>query len=183
MIIRDKNIELRAIEPDDYKNLTEILSAPQVESCLFGYPSKLKEMAFHEWLSSAFQNKNAYYYVVKEPQNSDTVGICAYQDIDYRNGSVTLWVAIAPEHTNKDYGVQALRILARNAFDQLRMEHVALYCLENDIAAKSWAKSVRFSLDVVLNSRIKMGDHRLNLELYSLLKEEDKLQNAEVKRI
>ena len=175
MYIRGENIELRAIERSDYKKLAEILCAPQVAQRLFGQPSKLKEMAFSEWFSSIAQNRKDFYFTVKETGDFDTVGICAYQDIDYRNGSVTVWVALASEDMDKDYGSQTLKALTRNAFDQLRMEYVALYCLENDSVSEAHAKSAGFSFDALLYSRIKRGDIRLNLELYNLLKEEVKL--------
>ncbi len=171
MNIRGENIELTAIEPDDYIRLTEILMDPQVMKYRFGYPSKLKEMAFGEWLDSSRQNKQVYYFSVVERVNADVVGICAYQDIDYLNGSVTLWVAIAPEFVSKGYLEQTLKMLARNAFDQLRMEHISLYCLVNDSVCNTCAKRAGFTLDMVQKSRIKREDKRLDIELYSLLKE------------
>ena len=171
MNIRGENIELTAIEPDDYKQMTATLKDPQVMRNLFWYPYKLKDMAFDEWLKGARQNRQTYYFAVKERRDAAVAGICAYQDIDYRNGSIALWVVIAPEFVSKGYGEQALKLLARNAFDQLRMEHISLYCLERDGASKTCAKAAGFSLDMIQKSRIKREDKRLDIELYSLLKE------------
>ena len=176
LFIRGKNVELRAIEPEDYMIIDQILNAPQVSSCLFGYPLLHKGMAAGEWLKSSVNRKNAFYYAVKETQNFATVGVCAYQEIDYKNGSMTVCVAIAPEYTQDSvYGVETLRALSRHGFYQLRMEHIALYCIENDHLIEAWAQEAGFSKDAVLYSRIIRGNKRLNLELYSLLKEEGEL--------
>ena len=172
MFIRGENIELRAIEPDDYLKLTQILEDPQIQLRLFGYPLELGKTTFDDWLKASRHNKQVYYFAIKETGDLDVVGICAYQDIDYRNGSVTLWAAIAPECEAKGYGEQALKMLSINAFDQLRMEHIALYCLENDQVSKDWAQQAGFSRNVILKSRIEKEDKRLDLELYSLQKEE-----------
>ena len=177
MFIRGKNIELRAVEPEDYEIITHILNARQVSSCFFGYPSKLEDMPLSEWLESFTKNRNTIFYAVKETQNFVTVGVCTYQEIDYKNGSIKVWVAIAPEYIDSTYGTETLRTLSRYAFFQLRMEHIALCCLEEDLTMKAWAKAAGFSKDTILYSRIKRGNERLNLELYSLLKEEGELEN------
>lgn len=172
MIIKGENIHLQAIEPSEYDGLTKILAHPQVKPYLFGYPAELEGMAFDKWLAKSRENEQVYYFSVKQAQDAQTIGICAYQEIDYKNGSVAVWAAIDPAFAQKGHGAQTLKLLAQNAFDQLRMEHVAFYCLEGDSAAISWAQRAGFTRDAVLYSRIKKADKRMSLELYSLLKEE-----------
>lgn len=172
MIIKGKNTELQAIEPGDHSRLKKILAHPQVKPYLFGYPAKLEGMAFDEWLAKSREDERVYYFSVKQAHDVQSIGICAYQEIDYRNGSVAVWAAIHPEFTQKRHGTQTLKLLAKNAFDQMRMEHVAFYCLEGDSAARCWAQHAGFTRDAVLYSRIKKADKRMSLELYSLLKEE-----------
>ena len=172
MIIRNNKIELRAIEPEDYKKIVDILRLPPVWNCLLDIPLQLAEMTFDEWFSAFNQNEHIYFFSVKDRSHDETVGVCAYQDIDYRNGSVTVWAVIDPEKAAAGLITEALKALVHNAFHQLRMEYIALYCLENDSTAQAAAINAGFFLDAVLKSRINKDGHRLDLELYSLIKEE-----------
>ena len=169
MIFRDERIELSAVEPTDGARLMEILNTPSVAACLFGLPAKAAAMGFDAWVAAVTQRKNDVYLTVREAGSPDPVGLCAYQDIDYRNGSVTVWAAIAPEY---GCGVQVLRLLSKNAFSHLRAEHVALLCLASDHSMSAQAAQAGFTQDATLFSRIRRGDERLDQKLFTLLKGE-----------
>lgn len=169
MIIRGNGVELTSVEADDQKTVLKITSDPTVNQYLFGCPSN-KIAHLHCCASSEACCKNAYYFAVRD--KAKMVGICAYRDIDYRNGSVTVWAAIDAKEQKKAYKAAAFQALARNAFDNMRMEHIAFYCIEGDEAAASSAKSAGFTFDALLYSRIREGDKSMNLELYTLLKDE-----------
>lgn len=170
MLFQDEGIELAAVESSDGARLMEILNTPSIAACLFGLPAKAAAMGFDVWLTAAMQRRNDVYFSVKAKGCQQPVGLCAYQDIDYRNGSVTIWAAVQPEY---GCGAQVLRLLCKNAFSHLRAEHVALLCLAADHSMSALAAQVGFTQDAVLYSRIRRGDERLDQKLFTLLKGEE----------
>lgn len=173
-----ENIELRAIETADYNSLVRMLSKPPIAKHLFGWTQKALETPFSQWLKETARSGKHFYFSIKKREDNALAGLCAYNDMDIKNGSVTIWAAIMPDDRFENVAEEALRILARHAFDQLRIEHVAFVCLENDEEANGWAEKAGFKLDATLLSRIKKGSKRHSLKLYSQLKHESRGGNA-----
>ena len=169
MLLLNDIIELRAIDPADAFIILAILRIPDIAASLLGFPLKLLEMDFNGWLAAAAVRRNDFYFTVVDRQSSEVAGICAYQDIDYRNGRVTVWAALAGS-VNK---AEVLNLLAANAFMHLRMEHVALQCLTDDTDTIAAAEAAGFSRDAIFYSRIKKSGKNADVSVYTLLKGEE----------
>jgi len=168
--IRGNGVELTAVETQDCETIRKILGGFETERYYFACPSKEPPPEFPCCLSTAACCKNAYCFAVRAA--GKTVGLCAYRDIDYRNGSVTVWAAAGAGERGKKYRTEAIKALSKNAFDQMRMEHIAFYCIEGDSEAAEAVTRAGFRRDAVLYSRIRSGGGSKNLELYTLLKNE-----------
>ena len=167
MLLQSDKLELRAIEYSDGEAIMNILTAPTVVDCLFGFVVKALEMEFADWLVSAAHRKNEFYFTITQRPSAEVVGICAYQDIDYRNGRITIWAAsLSDKH-------HVLALLAFNAFEHLRMEHVALFCLFDDTDMVKAAESAGFTRDAIFYSRIKKSGKSTDVLVYTLLKGEE----------
>ncbi len=169
MLFQSDTLELRALEPEDGAAVMDILNAPDVANRLFGLPMKAQGMAFADWLGLAAHRKSDFYFAVTERQTGKILGLCAYQDIDYRNGRVTVWAALA----DAGLTVQTLTLLAEGAFAHLRMEHIALLCLRGDTDTAASAEAAGFTLDAIFYSRIKKSGKSYDLTVYTLLKGEE----------
>lgn len=168
MLLQSDSLELRAIELSDGSAILDILNTPAVTECLFGFPSKTQSLAFEDWLAAAANRKNDFYFAVTDRLSSEVVGVCAYQDIDYRNGRVAIWAAMqAPKDKTR-----LLALLASYAFMHLRMEHVALACLPGDSDTITAAESAGFTRDAIFYSRVKKSGKSDDLLIYTLLKGE-----------
>lgn len=169
MLILSEHLALSAIEPSDSLRLMDILTAPSVAQWLIGLPAKAEAMGFDAWLDAVVHRKNDFYFTVRERRCNEAVGLCAYQDIDCRNGRVILWAALSPEYED---GAELLRLLTLYAFGQLRLEHTALLLMSGDSRTMAFAEEAGFTRDAVLQSRVKKNGKRHDCLLYSLLKEE-----------
>jgi RimJ/RimL family protein N-acetyltransferase len=169
MLLTDDTLELRALEPEDDGAVMAILEHPAVVGSLFSFPAKAATMGFELWRRASILRRNDFYFAVTERATRKTVGICAYQDIDYRNGRATLWAALSPEFEEDE---KVIKLLAQTAFDHLRLEHLALLCLSGDVRTIAVASKAGFKRDSIFYSRVKKNDKRYDLLIYTLLKGE-----------
>ncbi len=169
MLLLNEILELRAIEPADAFIILAILRLPGIAESLMGFPQKALDMDFAGWLAAAANRRNDFFFSVVDRQSSEVIGICAYQDIDYRNGRVNVWAALAD---SKDKA-NTLSLLASNAFLHLRMEHVAVHCLTEDALTIAAAEMAGFSRDAIFYSRIKKSGKNADVSVYTLLKGEE----------
>ena len=167
MLLQNDELELRAMEYSDGDEIMNILKTPAVADYLFGFSARALDMEFSDWLLSATHRKNEFYFTVTQRHSAEVVGVCSYQDIDYRNGRVSIWAA------SQAYKPQVIAMLATNAFEHLRMEHVALYCLADDTYTINTAESAGFTRDAIFYSRIKKSGKSADVLVYTLLKGEE----------
>ncbi len=167
MLFLNDTLELRAPEPEDGAAILDVLSDPAVAGRLFGFPEKALSMSFESWLDAAALRKNDFIFSITQRQTGKALGLCAYQDIDYRNGRVTVWAALA----DAEYKALVLELLAQGAFTHLRAEHVAMHCLQGDTHTADAAKAAGFSQDAIFYSRVKKDGKNHDLSVYTRLKE------------
>jgi RimJ/RimL family protein N-acetyltransferase len=168
MLLRDKWLELRALEPEDGVTMLALLTCLAAAG-LYGFLAKAIEMDFDAWRRAAILRKNDFWLAVTERDGGRFVGVCAYQDIDYRNGRAGLVMALEP---GREDGDALLLLLARSAFDHLRLEHVTLPCLAGDARTAGFAERAGFTRDAVFRSRVKRTGQRSDILVYTLLKGE-----------
>jgi RimJ/RimL family protein N-acetyltransferase len=126
-------------------------------------------MGFEAWRRAAVLRSGEVCFTATEWENQSIVGVCAYRNIDYRNGRVDIWAAVLPDFGG---GAELLLLLAQTAFDHLRIEHAALPCLADDARTIGFAGQAGFTRDAIFYSRIKKNDKRYDVLLYTLLKGE-----------
>jgi RimJ/RimL family protein N-acetyltransferase len=168
MLLRDNWLELRALEPEDGVTVMALLTCLAAAG-LYGFLAKVQEMGFDAWRHAAAQRKNDFWFAATEQASGRVIGVCAYQDIDYRNGRASLTMALEPGF---DDGDKLLALLARAAFDHLRLEHVMLPCLAGDTRTAGFAERAGFTLDAIFRSRVKTNCQRYDIMVYTLLKGE-----------
>ena len=169
MLLLNEILELRAIEPADAFIILAILRLPGIAAYLMGFPLKALDMDFTDWLAAAAGRRNDFYFTVVDRQSSEVIGICAYQDIDYRNGRVNVWAALVDSGDK----AETFSLLASNAFLHLRMEHVSMRCLTDDADTIAAAEAAGFSRDAIFYSRIKKNGRNADISVYTLLKGEE----------
>jgi RimJ/RimL family protein N-acetyltransferase len=172
MILVEQDIELRAVEPEDFAALEAILRRSGVRETLYGEYLNAAGMDFRDWYATA--SKNGYYrfFTVKRMPGEETLGLAGYQDINYIDGNAEIKAVTDPLFDGANAGVKALRALMRFAFFSLRLEQLALVCMENDGRMRRLAAEAGFRQEALLLSRIQRADRRENQILFGCLKEE-----------
>jgi RimJ/RimL family protein N-acetyltransferase len=91
------------------------------------------------------QGKDRWHFVICRLEDERPVGGIDLHDVDARNGSASLGIAIGdPADTGQGYGSDALRTLLGFGFDQLRLERIELEVYDFNADARRLYERVGF---------------------------------------
>ena len=91
---------------------------------------------------SEHHGRDRWFFVICRLDDDRPVGSIDLHEVDYRNGSASLGIAIGdPADTGHGYGSDALRTLIDFGFDQLRLERIQLEVYDfNDPARRLYER-------------------------------------------
>ncbi len=117
-----KNVTLRAMEPDDYEYFYESLQDATIQKneADIRIPMSLeacKEFALHQ---SQKGNDNDNPFLIIIDRDGNKVGMASPSIIDKRVGVFTCGLSIKPEYQRRGYAYEALSIILKFYFDQMR---------------------------------------------------------------
>jgi RimJ/RimL family protein N-acetyltransferase len=97
------------------------------------------------------QGTDRYFFVICRQADDRPVGSIDLHDVDLRNGSASLGIAIGdPDDTGEGYGTDALQALIAFAFGQLRLERVELDVYDFNDRARRVYERIGFVLEGTL---------------------------------
>lgn len=103
-----------------------------------GGPSYFASKDFvQKWIAEKIFDKNSFYFAICSTETREIVGYCSLNDIDYRNrkimgGGILLG---EKEYCNTGSAIEATRIAIEFAFEELNMNLVYTYVLEEHLAS------------------------------------------------
>jgi RimJ/RimL family protein N-acetyltransferase len=123
-----KNIRLRAIEPGDAATFSKWnLDSDRGRFLDFLWPPT-SQAADQKWTEQASLGKlenDAFHWLI-ENLDGEPVGSIATHDCSPRNGTFSYGIDIAAEHQRKGYASEAIRMVLRYYFDELRYQKVTI---------------------------------------------------------
>lgn len=121
-----KGIRLRAIEPSDWEIVFEWDqdSDAAIQSYYLPFPqSKEATKQWAEKTSTQPTEKDRFFFVI-ETLSGEIAGSISTHSCEPRNGTFKYGLAIREEHRKKGYASEAIRILLRYFFGELRYQKV-----------------------------------------------------------
>ena len=127
-IWQGERVRLRAVEPDDWKIFNEWdLDSDTARDC-YWVPFPKSQEAARKWaLDLSLQApKNDAMDLVIENLDGEFVGVINPHDCDARNGTFKYGLAIRREHQRRGYASEAIRLVLRYYFQELRYQKVTV---------------------------------------------------------
>jgi RimJ/RimL family protein N-acetyltransferase len=115
--------------------------------------SPISEAIEERWFDQMLEHhgKGRWFFVVCRRADDRPVGSIDLHEVDLRNGSASLGIAIGdPADTGQGYGTDALRALVGFGFDQLRLERIELDVYDYNDGARRVYERVGFRLEGTL---------------------------------
>ncbi len=117
--------------------------------------------------------KDRWFFVICRRDDDRAVGSIDLHDVDLRNGSASLGIAIGdPVDTRHGYGGEALRILLGFGFDQLRLERISLDVFDFNGGARRLYERVGFVHEGTLRHALYSDGAHHDVHRLAILREE-----------
>ncbi len=172
MIIQGEKIILRAVEAEDNPMLLSLINDPDTEMMLGGSSWPVSEHEQLKWFEQLEQSKNTLRCIIALPQNAAALGTVILSDIDQKNGTAHIHIKMAKEGRGKGYAAEAVNLLVRYAFNELRLHCIYANILAYNDASVRLFEKCGFKRDGVLRARVYKQGKYIDMLAYSRLSDE-----------
>lgn len=177
MILRDSQIKLRAVEPEDldilyhWENITHLWSygntlSPYSKLMLRQYINDAMEM-------DIYQSKQLRLMICLL-EDETTIGTVDLYDIDVHHSRSGIGILIDEEYRQKKYATSALKLMADYAFGFLHLHQLYAYIAISNIASKCLFEKAGYEEIGCLKDWIQKDTTFENVHLYQLLNDKQR---------
>ncbi len=172
MLIKGKNVLLRAIEIGDADILQQMINDEEIERMVFGYSFPVSHHQQLKWIENLPNEKSTFRAMICVDDSA--VGTIMLSDIDMRNGTAEIHIKLARSaERGKGYGSDAVSTLVKYAFNELRLNCIYCRVKEDNIASQRMFEKCAFVKEGNMRSRIYRGGKFYDVYEYSILKDEN----------
>ena len=172
MYLRGKKVTLRSLEHEDIDMLREMTNDPWYESMIVGWAYPISKANQEEWFVHYKPSDKLLRYII-ETEDFGGIGMITLRDIDWKNGSAFVAIAIAKkEARSKGFASDAYMTLFRYAFDELRLNRIDGTVLGYNAASVRSIEKVGFKVEGVKRQAVyKLGQY-FDLTIVGILRDD-----------
>ena len=166
-----KKVVLRAMEIEDMKTYKEMMNDPEIEKMVNGWSLPVSNANQLEWFEKAVRDKNNIRFTIQTLMEKEVLGRASLVDLDFKNGSAYHGIKLKNSAPKKmGYGTDAVMMIMKYAFDELRLHRLDTAIIEYNDASKMLYKKCGWTNEGMKKEAIyKNGTYYNNL-IYGILK-------------
>ncbi len=170
MILKDREIILRAIEEQDAPLYHTLINDPQMEEMVVGWSFPVSMAQQLEWIRNQHKDPRNQRYTVE--LDGTAVGMASLTGIDHKNGVCELNIKLADSAKGKGVGTRVIKLLLSYCFHQLNMNCVTAEILDYNIPSQKLFEKCGMKQEGTLRQRVYKNGSYHSLFVYSILKSE-----------
>jgi RimJ/RimL family protein N-acetyltransferase len=168
-----KNILLRALEPTDAAAFYEWDKDSDMGRFIDRVWQPVSLESQRRWTErAASQEPGDNFFFVIENLQGELVGSLSTHDCDRRTGTFSYGVAVRAAHQRRGYAAEAIRMVLRYFFEELRYQKATVHAHSNNPASAALHEHLGFQLEGRLRRTVFDGGKYLDDLVYGLTVEE-----------
>ncbi len=170
-ILENKNIKLRALEPEDLDILFEIENDRglwMVSNTLTPFSRDLLKKYIEQSHLDIYQAKQLRL-VIASKETDQVMGLIDLFEFDPQHLRAGIGISILPSHQRRGFAKQSIEIMLNYAFDQLGLHQVFANIPTKNEKSRSLFKNVGFNCTGSRKDWIRLNDKYLDVEIYQYL--------------
>ena len=169
-----ERIRLRGIEPEDAEHFFRWnLDSDRARQLDFVWPPQ-SLAAVRAWCEEQSRKRldgDAYHWVITDGHDQP-VGSISTHDCDHRNGVFSYGLDVAEEHRRKGYAAEAVRLVLRYYFEELRYQKCSVVVHSDNEPSMRLHESLGFTREGVIRRSIFAGGQYHDNVWYGITAEE-----------
>lgn len=169
-----KNILLRALEPTDAAAFYEWDKDSDMGRFLDRVWQPVSLESQRRWTERAatLEPGDNFFFVIENLQQGELVGSLNTHDCDRRTGTFSYGVAVRAAHQRRGYAAEAIRMVLRYFFEELRYQKATVHVHSDNPASAALHERLGFQLEGRLRCTVFKGGKYLDDLVYGLTVEE-----------
>ena len=169
-MLKGKRVRLRALEREDVERCHRWLNDEVVTKYL-GWRDPLSMVEEERWFEEQSSDKSRLVLAIEVEGNH--IGNIGLHDIDFRNGKATIGIIIGEKgEWGKGYGSEAMCVLLRYAFEDLRLHRVGSFVLVENMRSIRCLEKSGFVREGMRRGVIFRFGRHLDAILFGILRDE-----------
>ena len=167
------DIYFRAFKIEDAELINELRNIPEYEDIIGGNKKFVSLEREKKWVEDIILNddQSKIYLSICKKMNDEMIGYISISDIDYRNGKCNFGgIKIKPGPVG--YGFQAVLLLVKFIFEEMRIERCSGECLENHENMINLLLRAGFKKEGFMRNYVYKNGKYNNIVLLSILSNE-----------
>lgn len=171
ILIGDR-LKLVALDKPHLPLRADFINDVEVQSTLnFDYPTSLAKT--EAWFSKVCLLSTRVELTIIDVETETVIGFCGYVNIDYKSSKAEHYIFIGNKnYWSKGYGSEAYKLLTNYGFQQLGLNRIYGYQLEDNAKAEKCTLKLGWSIEGLLRNDIFSHGKIKNRKIISMLKDE-----------
>lgn len=168
-----KKVVLRPFRPDDWKTLhLEECDSEAKRVCRPGVPLPQSEQEVKTWVEDLCKEHTDSFFFAIESLKGEFVGTASLHSRNAQNGTFSYTVYIFKGNRRKGYALDAVRMLLKYGFYELRMQKANSETIETNIAFIKLHEAMGFQVEGRRRSNVYTNGFYYDEVLFGMTREE-----------
>lgn len=170
-MLRGERVVLRALERGDLEKCHRWFNDEEVTKYLLRN-DPLSMVDEERWFEEMVADKSRLVLAI-EDENGDLIGDIGFHNIDFRNGTAEIGIVIGEKDKwGKGYGPEAVRLLLKYAFEELRLHRVGSHVFSKNLRSIRLHEKCGFVREGVRRELLFRGGKYCDAILFGILRDE-----------
>ena len=165
-------IKLVALDKTHLPFRVDFINDTDVQSTLnFDYPTSLSKT--QAWFSKVCLVPTRSELTIIDIETDAVIGFCGYIDINYKSSKAEHYIFVGDKnYWSRGYGSEAYRLLTNYGFQQLGLNRIYGYQLENNVKAEKCTLNLGWKVEGLLSNDIFSHGQIKSRKIISMLRDE-----------
>jgi len=170
-MLKAEHVALTPLGTDDLPALMSWIN--EREQVLFNAPYKLVHENQHKaWFEGMQERNDVVIFGVRLLESNELIGSCQLHSIDNVHRSAELQIRIGNTSQRQGYGIEAVRLLLKFAFNDLNLHRVYLHVFSTNTAAIRLYEKAGFKKEGVLREAVHINGKYIDVAVMGILRDE-----------
>jgi len=170
-MLKAEHVALTPLGTDDLPALMSWIN--EREQVLFNAPYKpVHENQHKAWFEGMQERNDVVIFGVRLLESNELIGSCQLHSIDNVHRSAELQIRIGNTSQRQGYGIEAVRLLLKFAFNDLNLHRVYLHVFSTNTAAIRLYEKAGFKKEGVLREAVHINGKYIDVAVMGILRDE-----------
>jgi len=169
-LIETPRLQLRTWSEDDIPELVTLIGAREVAATTLRIPHPYQERHAREFLATVAKENELRLSIRQRSDGRLCGGIGLHPEAQHSHAELGYWIALP--YWGNGYATEAAKAVVRYGFEQIKLNRIFAHHFKHNPASGKVLRKIGMKYEGCMRQHVRKWDEFVDLELYSILREE-----------